>query len=216
MWAASVLRRLGSRGVGTGVTLLARLLTGAQSRWIGCQPADIRRIDYANHASHGDFVLIWSSLPPALRSRTRPVAGSDYWDRDALRRFVIRDVFNAVLIDREAGARGADPVGAMAAALATGNSLILFPEGTRNTTDERLLPFKSGIFHLAMRCPQVELVPVWIENLGRVMPKGAFLPAPLICSLVFGESLHRLTDEPRDEFLARARAALLALAPDND
>jgi len=216
MWAASVLRRLGSRGVGTGVTLLARLLTGAQSRWIGCQPADIRRIDYANHASHGDFVLIWSSLPPALRSRTRPVAGSDYWDRDALRRFVIRDVFNAVLIDREAGARGADPVGAMAAALATGNSLILFPEGTRNTTDERLLPFKSGIFHLAMRCPQVELVPVWIENLNRVLPKGAFLPAPLICSLVFGESLHRLTDEPRDEFLARARAALLALAPDND
>lgn len=212
MWAASVLRRLGSRGVGTGVTLLARLLTGAQSRWIGCQPADIRRIDYANHASHGDFVLIWSSLPPALRSRTRPVAGSDYWDRDALRRFVIRDVFNAVLIDREAGARGADPVGAMAAALATGNSLILFPEGTRNTTDERLLPFKSGIFHLAMRCPQVELVPVWIENLNRVLPKGEVIPLPLLCTVNFGAPIRIGDGEQKAGFLDRTRASLLELA----
>ena len=60
----------------------------------------------------------------------------------------------------------------MASALDTGASLIVFPEGTRNTTEAKLLPFKSGIYHLASRRPDVEFVPVWIENLHRVMPKG--------------------------------------------
>ena len=192
-----------------------RLLTGAQAFWRGSRPTAAQRIYFANHASHGDFVLLWASLPPWLRRRTRPVAGADYWNRSALRRFVGGRVFRAVLIDRERREGSPDPVEQMAQALDGGDSLIIFPEGTRNTTDAVLLPFKSGLFHLANRCPRAELVPVWINNLARVMPKGELVPIPLLCTVGFGPALVRIEDEDKAAFLARARAALLALRPDD-
>ncbi len=101
----------------------------------------------------------------------------------------------------------------MAAALEEGSSLILFPEGQRNTSDLPLLPFKSGIYHLARAHPTVDLVPVWIANLNRVMPKGEIVPVPLICTLLFGDPVHIVEGEDKEAFLARATAALLALRP---
>jgi 1-acyl-sn-glycerol-3-phosphate acyltransferase len=192
-----------------------RLLTGAQAFWHGGRPNAAQRIFFANHASHGDFVLLWASLPPWLRRRTRPVAGADYWNKNALRRFIGGRVFRAVLIDRERREDSADPVEQMVAALAGGDSLILFPEGTRNTTDAVLLPFKSGLFHLAMRYPRAELVPVWINNLARVMPKGEPVPIPLLCTVTFGASLPRIDGEDKIAFLERARVAMLALRPED-
>lgn len=196
-----------------------RLLTGAQAFWRGGRPNAAQRIFFANHASHGDFVLLWASLPPWLRRHTRPVAGADYWNKSALRRFIGGRVFRAVLIDRErkvspSEARSPDPIEQMVAALANGDSLIIFPEGTRNTTDAVLLPFKSGLFHLAAQYPRAELVPVWINNLARVMPKGQLVPIPLLCTVTFGASLPRIDGEDKAAFLDRARAAMLALRPD--
>lgn len=191
-----------------------RLLTGAQAFWRGGRPNAAQRIFFANHASHGDFVLLWASLPPWLRRRTRPVAGADYWNKSAARRFIGGRVFRAVLIDRERKEVAPDPVEQMVAALAGGDSLILFPEGTRNTTDAVLLPFKSGLFHLAMQYPRAELVPVWINNLARVMPKGQLLPIPLLCTVTFGTTLPRIDGEDKTAFLERARDAMLALRPD--
>ena len=199
------------RVLARAVCAFARALTGARSRWIGVAPAATQRIYYANHGSHGDFVLLWASLPEDLRGRTRPVAGADYWGRTALRRYVATRVLNAVLIDRDAATRKADPIDVMAQALESGDSLIVFPEGTRNTTDEPLLPFKSGLYHLTQRCPDVELIPVWIENSRRVMPKGAVVPVPLLCILTFGAPVPVKIGEPKDAFLARARDALAAL-----
>jgi len=193
----------------------ARLLTGVRALWLGCEPAPRTRVYFANHRSHGDFVLIWASLPPDLRRRTRPVAGADYWLTTPLRRFLIERVFNGVCIDRRPERHGPNPVEQMGTALAAGESLILFPEGTRNMGDG-LLPFKSGLHHLARAHPEAELVPVWIENLGRVMPKGSLIPVPLLCTLSFGPPLTPVEGESRDAFLTRARAALLDLAPPAD
>lgn len=193
----------------------ARLLTGARSLWRGCAPEQRQRIYFANHSSHADFVLLWSSLPPALRRRTRPVAGADYWQRDAARRFLIHRVFHGVLVDRERHDPQHNPLQPLLDALHAGDSLILFPEGTRNLTDE-LLPFKSGLYRLARACPQIELVPVWIANLNRVMPKGRVLPLPLLCTVSFGAPLSLAADESKDAFLARARDALLELAAEAD
>lgn len=193
----------------------ARLLTGARSLWRGCAPEKRQRIYFANHSSHADFVLLWSSLPPALRRRTRPVAGADYWLRDAARRFLIHRVFHGVLVDRERQDAQHNPLQPLLDALHAGDSLILFPEGTRNLTDG-LLPFKSGLYRLARACPQVELVPVWIANLNRVMPKGRVLPLPLLCTVSFGAPLSLAADESKDAFLARARDALLELAAEAD
>src|SRR3546814_17292822 len=119
------------------ITSVARLLTGTRSLWIGCAPLNRQRIYFANHSSHGDFVLLWASLPPDLRRRTRPVAGADYWQSSALRRFVIHRLFNGVLVDRERSGPESNPLQPMLAALAGGGSLILFPAGTRHSSQER-------------------------------------------------------------------------------
>jgi 1-acyl-sn-glycerol-3-phosphate acyltransferase len=193
-----------------GVTGFMKLLTGAQARWVGCRPEPTQRIYFANHTSHGDFVLIWTCLPRDLRAKTRPVAGADYWLKGKVRRYVITDVLNGVLIDREKATRTRDPIETLVEALDQGWSLIVFPEGTRNTGDE-LLPFKSGIYHVARQRPEVELVPVWIENLNRVMPKGEVLPVPLLCSATFGAPTRLAPGEDKDAFLARLRRAVIDL-----
>ena len=189
------------------------MITGVRGNWVGCTPALGPRIYFANHASHGDFILVWTVFPAALRATARPVAASDYWNADAIRRFLGRDVFDAVLIDRDNVTRQTDPIGAMSAALEAGASLILFPEGTRNTTNAPLLPFKSGLYWLAKRQPDIDLVPVWIDNLNRVMPKGEFLPVPLLCTVTFGAPLRLEVGEERQAFLDRSRNRLLALKP---
>jgi hypothetical protein len=193
-----------------GLTRFTRIVTGAHARWLGCAPVPVQRIYFGNHSSHADFALIWASLPPKLRKRTRPVAGADYWEKGTVRPFVIHEVLRGVLIDRARTEHARDPIELMAESLDAGDSLILFPEGTRNTTDEALLPFRRGLYHLAARRPDVELVPVWMENLGRLLPKGEFIPVPLLCSITFGAPLNLAPGETKDAFLARARQALLA------
>lgn len=191
----------------------ARALTGVRAMWQGCAPADVQRVYYGNHTSHGDFVLIWTSLPRPIRRKTRPVAGSDYWLKGGLRRYIATRVIDAVLIDRDPQTRAEDPIAVLARAVDEGVSLIVFPEGTRNATDATLLPFKSGIYRLAAARPHLEFVPVWIENLNRVMPKGEIVPIPLLCTTTFGAPLRLADGETKDAFIARTRSALAALAP---
>uniref|UniRef100_UPI00106B4E28 lysophospholipid acyltransferase family protein n=1 Tax=Pseudomonas aeruginosa TaxID=287 RepID=UPI00106B4E28 len=195
----------------------ASAITGLRSLWLGTTPIPKQRIYYANHSSHGDFVLLWASLPPEVRRRTRPVAGADYWNKAGLRSYVINKVFNGVLVDRQRSEANANPLEPLDRALDGGDSLIIFPEGTRNLDDEvKLLPFKSGIYHLSLAHPDVELVPVWLANLNRVMPKGRMLPLPLLCTLSFGKPLVATAEEGKEAFLERARMALLDLAPEEE
>lgn len=205
---------LAARIMSWAITTGSRFLTAAQADWRGVDPAsDRQRIYFANHVSHGDFILVWSVLPARQRHMTRPVAGQDYWHKGPFRRFLAQQVFHSVLIDRTPKARGINPVAEMADALTTGASLIVFPEGSRNLQDDDLMPFKSGLFRIARTRPDVDLVPVWIDNLNRVMPKGTLIPVPLMCKVIFGAPIHLRPDEPKGEFLARARAALCALQP---
>ncbi len=199
---------------GAAIVVFARFVTAVRGIWQGVEPDQTQRIYFANHCSHGDFVLLWTVLPVKLRQRTRPVAGADYWLSSKLRRFIGCDVFNSVLVQRDATKRTHDPVEQMARALDAGDSLIVFPEGTRNTTDTLLLPFKSGLYHLASQRPAIELVPVWISNLNRVLPKGEIIPVPLICTVTFGAAIHLQPDENKQEFIARAELALRAIGPE--
>jgi 1-acyl-sn-glycerol-3-phosphate acyltransferase len=207
----AALRIIAASLFGKVIILFARFVTAPRALWIGIEPDLAQRVYFGNHTSNGDFVLIWTVLPLALRNRTRPVAALDYWLKTPLRAFVGRDVFNAVLIDRRPEQRIDDPVTQMAMALDEGSSLIIFPEGQRNSTDSGLLPFKSGLFHLARQRPNIDLVPVWITNLNHVMPRGQVIPVPLICTLAFGAPIHLEADETKEEFLKRASAVLLAL-----
>jgi 1-acyl-sn-glycerol-3-phosphate acyltransferase len=191
----------------------ARAITAVRAIWHESGLPPRQSVYFSNHSSHGDFLLIWAVLPPRMRKTTRPVAGADYWMKSALSRFIGRDVFNAVLIERDRSRRSDNPVAQMQSAIEEGASLILFPEGTRNQTDAQLLPFKSGLYHLASLCPEVDLVPVWINNLNRVMPKGEFIPIPLICTVSFGAPMRLVPGEDKTIFIERAETALLALSP---
>lgn len=187
---------------------LVRTLTGVQGLWHGVAPEPRQRIYFANHSSHLDSLVLWSTIPAPLRARVRPAAAKDYWG-SGLRARVARH-FRAVLIERQRSRQSRDPLAPLTEALAQGDSLILFPEGTRNPEGE-LQPFKSGLYRLAQQHPQVQLVPVYLENLHRILPKGAFLPVPLTGAVVFGAPLQLGEGEPRQVFLERARAAVLAL-----
>lgn len=186
-----------------------RLLTGAQARWHGCPPKAEQRIYFANHQSHADLVLIWAALPRELRSITRPIAAKDYWTASRFKRWITSAVFNAVYVERERKG-DEDPLAPLIAALESGDSLILFPEGTRGHAEDPQ-PFKSGLYNLARQFPDVVLVPAWIHNVQRVMPKGEVVPVPVLCSVTFGEPVQLGADEARADFLQRARAAVMAL-----
>ena len=212
----SSLRRLAAKIFGYGIIATAKIVTGARSFWHS-PPEAVPTVYFANHNSHADFGLVWATLPPALRYQTRPVAGADYWLSSPLKRFVGVDVVNALMIAREGGkVRENNPMRQMAAALEAGESLIMFPEGTRNMSEELLLPIKAGIFHLARACPNVRFVPVWIENLQRVLPKGVLVPVPIACTVRYGHPLEFVPGVSKVEFLAQVRKALLDLRPAYD
>src|ERR1044071_2168117 len=180
-----------------------KLMVGAYARWIGTTPSPTQRIYFANHTSHIDTLAIWSSLPRSLRPRTRPIAARDYWGSGIKKYIAIRG-FGAVLIDRARESAQVDPLDPLRAALRDGDSLIIFPEGTRgaSATPAR---FRSGLFRLAGEFPTVELVPVYLDNLHRSLPKGALLPVPVVCTVRFGAPLAPLPGEAKESFLARAR-----------
>lgn len=186
-----------------------RLLTGAQARWLGCPPKAEQRIYFANHQSHADLVMIWAALPQELRGITRPIAAKDYWTASPFRAWITREVFNAIYVNRTK-TDDQDPLEPLIQALMQGDSIILFPEGTRGHTGEPQA-FKSGLYNLAHQFPQVVLVPAWINNVQRLMPKGEVVPVPMLCSVTFGEPISLQDYEDRTEFLARARQAVLDL-----
>ena len=195
--------------IGTLIVAATRLLVGGQGLWIGCAPSDRQRIYFANHSSHLDTVLVWAAMPPELRRRVRPVAAADYWGKGRVQRHIALKVLNAVLIDRQT--RSTDPLEPLKAALASGDSLILFPEGTRGT-GELPSPFKPGLYHLAKAFPEVDLVPVFLDNLRRALPKGSLLPVPLSCVARFGTPIRLEEGEAKAAFLVRAGDAVVALA----
>jgi 1-acyl-sn-glycerol-3-phosphate acyltransferase len=201
---------------GAVLAVLSRAVTGVRPIWAGAAPRGHQRIYFANHASHGDFILVSTCLPPAERARTAAVAGADYWNAGPVRRFIAGRLLRTVLVERNWVERTADPMQVMLGALDAGQSLIFFPEGTRNMGEAPLLRFRSGLYNLAAARPDVELVPCWIENMSRVLPKGALLPVPLLCRVVFGAPMALEAGEDRKAFLERARQALLALAPKRD
>jgi 1-acyl-sn-glycerol-3-phosphate acyltransferase len=188
---------------------LVRLLVGAHARWQGCAPLPRQRVYFANHSSHLDTLVIMAALPGRLRPSVHPVAALDYWGRNRWRRFLAVRCLRAILVDRSLRP-GSDPLQPLVAELERGHSLVIFPEGTRG--DGTLAPFKGGLFHLARRFPRAELVPVQLENLHRVMPKGTALLVPLICTARFGAPLRLEPGESKAHFLERARAAVATLA----
>lgn len=197
---------------------VAKLLTGAQVvRPLAAGPPR-QRVFFANHTSHLDFVVLWAALPKEIRRLTRPVGGRDYWGTSALRRYIAENAFNAILIDRsktkqspeQATAVARAQIERIAAEMGDHYSIIVFPEGTRGS-GERVGPFKSGLYHLCRLKPGLELVPVYLANMNRILPKGEIVPVPMVGSVIFGDPLRMEEGEAKESFLTRTREAVVRL-----
>lgn len=200
---------------------IARVVTGASVFYLDQRPDERQRVYFANHTSHLDFVVLWSALPANVRPLARPVAARDYWEKSAVRRYLARRVFRAILIDRSRHSVDGDATLSIAAArrtidrLAIGmgdrDSIIVFPEGTRGSGEE-IAPFKSGIYHLCREKPGLALMPVYLDNMNRILPKGELLPVPMLSRVIFGRPIALQPGETKPAFLSRARAALQELS----
>ena len=196
------------------IAAAARLVSGVQVRWVDSEPDPRQAVYFANHSSHLDFVVLWSSLPAEVRAVTRPVAAQDYWN-EGLRRALAVNVFRAVLVARHSGKSEAseDPrlaIEHMLEAMGDSESLILFPEGTRGAGEE-VATFKSGLYYLCQQRSGLRLIPAYLHNLNRILPKGEFLPVPFISKLTFGPAMTLEAGEDKQAFLARAREAVCRL-----
>jgi len=197
--------------IGDLIGQIIKLISGANARWLEFE--DRQTIYFANHRSHLDAFVVWSVLPPRMRKQTRVVGAKDYWEKTALRRLISQKIYHPVLIERNKAAACDDahhPVHQIIRALDEKSSIIIFPEGTRNA-EEGTKPFKSGLYHIAQQRPNVELVPVYLENLNRILPKGEIFFVPLIGAVTFGPRMRIQEGEEKKEFLNRAQQALIKL-----
>lgn len=177
-------------------------------------------IYFANHSSHLDFLTLWAIMPAELRPSVRPIAAADYWGSGA-KGAAAKKLFNAHLVHRgksspqPSGEHTGSQLEGMTAILDAGDSLIIFPEGTRGdaATVEK---FHSGLYKLAAHAPDIPVVPVTLKNLGKILPKGETVPVPYLSTVVVHEPIFlnqssKIDDaeagelESQEDFLARAR-----------
>jgi 1-acyl-sn-glycerol-3-phosphate acyltransferase len=184
-----------------------RFFTGVQVRWLGTEPKQVQRIYFANHTSHFDCLVLLSVLPRQIRELVRPAGAADYWAATPMRNWFSQEVVHVIPIERCKLTKSNNPIKQLLTALDQGSSLIIFPEGGRNSQAE-LQEFKCGLYHLSKKRPDIELVPTYIENANRILPKGEFIPIPMLCSITFGEPIRLLPNERREEFLLRAKQAV--------
>jgi len=197
--------------ISNALIAVLRLLIGVTARWESPPDLSRQRIYFANHTSHMDTLAIIAALPPEARINVKPVAAADYWGKNRFLSYVSQKGLNAVLIERNpsAGSNVLEPIFDVVKA---GHSIIFFPEGTRSA---QALPgeFKSGLYRLGQQFSEVDLVPVYLENLHRSMPKGKHVPLPILCTIRIGNPLEKIGGEEKQAFLIRAREAIVRLSP---
>ncbi|GIK38576.1 MAG: 1-acyl-sn-glycerol-3-phosphate acyltransferase [Chloroflexota bacterium] len=146
----------------------------------------------ANHASHVDTAVIFSTLPPSLRQRTVAAAARDYFFEGGWQQSTARILFNAIPVDRDT-VKGEDPLRHVIRALDEGYGVVIYPEGTRSMTGQ-IGPFRRGIGRLIAAFPDVPVIPLRVSGTARAMPKGAAAPRPLTVHVRFGPPLHLQAD----------------------
>lgn len=203
---AAAVRRGLQRGV-LAPLLRSQLRITVEGREVVREAAGTSLILAPNHASHLDAPLVLSSLPPEVRRNTTTVAASDYFFDAWWRASLTALVFNAVPIDRTVGTHRELP----ADLLASGDHLLVFPEGTRSH-DGYASRFRHGVAKLALDTG-APVVPIAIQGSWRAMPRGQAWPSrgrPEV-RLSFGAPVRPRQDEPTSALTGRLEAAIAAL-----
>lgn len=163
----------------------------------------------ANHSSHLDTISLLSLFRLNRLRRIRPVAAADYFERNAFVSVFTKTLFNILPIARKNITPENNPLRRMREAIEAGDSLIIFPEGTRGS-GEQIGEFRSGVAHLIEKMPGVPVVPAYLVNMGRSLPKGEFIPVPFFCEIRIGAP--RVLEGSRQEITRTLEAAVRELA----
>jgi 1-acyl-sn-glycerol-3-phosphate acyltransferase len=162
----------------------------------------------ANHSSHLDTISLLSLFPLSRLRDVRPVAAADYFERNRLISILTRTIFNILPIARANITPENNPLRRMRETIEAGQSLIIFPEGTRGTASE-MAPFRAGVAHLLEKAPNTPVVPAYLVNMGRSLPKGEFIPVPFFCEIRLGAP--RKINGSRQEITRSLEAAVREL-----
>jgi 1-acyl-sn-glycerol-3-phosphate acyltransferase len=187
---------------------LARFFTGADVIGRERLPKTGPAIVVANHASHVDTLLMLTIFPARTLAKVRPAAAADYFLKGPVIGGFSRHVIGIVPIARDRVAAGEDVLAPAREALAAGDIVVVFPEGTRGDGEE-MAKLKNGVARLAQAFPEAPVTPVWLQGAGRVLPKGAFVPVPMNCTVLVGEAFRYRGD--RMAFMEDLRERLEAL-----
>lgn len=187
---------------------LAILFTGMELRNRHRLPTTGPAIICANHNSHVDTAILLSIFPPKTLAKVRPVAAADYFLTNPALSWFARKLVGITPISR-AVERGEDILAPAREALARGDIVLVFPEGSRGKPEE-MGPLKAGVARLAEAFPDAPVIPVWIQGAGRVLPKGAVIPVPMNCCVIVGDAIHWTGERPA--FMNALKDGLAALA----
>jgi 1-acyl-sn-glycerol-3-phosphate acyltransferase len=142
----------------------------------------------ANHNSHMDTMALMSAIPSRFIHRVHPIAARDFFGGSLFSRILMRYLVNATLIRRDREDPKRDPIDDMDKMLKKQRSLILYPEGSRGIPG-RMSNFKRGLGYLVQRNPNINVIPVYLENIYKTLPKGKKLILPYNCSIKFGQPI---------------------------
>jgi len=185
---------------------IARIMAGADVCGREHLPIKGPAIVVANHNSHVDTLLILCMFPARALPRVRPAAAADYFLANPVIGWFSRHIIGIVPVERARVGREVDVLAPAREALAQGDIVVIFPEGTRGKASDQMAPLKSGVARLAEAFPDAPVIPAWIAGAGRVLPKGEGLPVPMNCSINVGPPLRWNGD--RQAFMAQVRDAL--------
>ena len=163
----------------------------------------------ANHNSHMDTMAIMSAIPHRFIHKVHPVAARDFFGKNLFQKILMRYLVNATLIRRDRDNKERDPINDMDKMLKKKRSLILFPEGSRGIAG-KMSNFKKGLGYLVQKNPKISVIPVYLENIYKTLPKGKRLILPYNCSIKFGEPI-KFSSLDMNDILKTAKIELLKI-----
>jgi len=158
----------------------------------------------ANHNSHVDTLLLLCLFTCSQILKIHPVAAADYFCNTKLKAFIFKTLLGIIPLSRKVRKASEEELFKdINDALRGGESIIIYPEGTRGE-DNQIKNFKSGVAHIAKMNPTVPIVPVYINGPDRILPKGALLWVPFIADVYISEPVY-YDDTPTKVFTERIK-----------